>query len=865
MSSGGGAHPFYNLIANNEPILTTHHHNPTHDHQHPHPHHHHQHHPHSYIHHNHHNTIIHDHHSPPPPYSPLHSVLKPSHLGYTHAAPVAKSSPPSSSSSLPFGGIAPELLSDIPDGGRFKYQRELSPKVNHIYSQYLKGGGGAGGKHCDESATSGGDHFSNDGPVDDDDDDHHHRHGFSSGFGDFDSAFRVADDQIKDYERANQEYLARDSRGLNFSAYIYVATLHAKYNEFLTDYISKSKCYDKYKSTVGMSKMDIPSNGWSDNKYCDIQRSDSDYVDCHPNDKYRRLDGRCNNPMHANWGSNFHCHRRLLPPDYADGIQAPRRAIDGKELPNPRLLTNILMPDLPLDDPKRTSMHMIWGQFVVHDTFKTIQSLGLAINCCNPRGGGGSRRPHPECFPIDNIPTDKLTARFNQRCINFVRSASCNTCHLGPRNQLNAATPTLDLSHVYGGNLINNSFVLREFKGGRLRGQRDQKGGIILPVAQLPRDQDTVDLTQCTPPAERPWQQCFHSGDGVRSNQNPLVNSLHIAMHRRHNQHAGALSKVNPHWSDEILFQEARRLLIGEYQKIVFGEYIPSLLGKKVVDYYDLDVREQHGFTKYNPKLDPSSIQAVGVAGMRMGHSQVASLFRIIQKTQESFAFNLRDKFFDVSDLYDGLASGLIKGLVEDSDRNVDPFVVTDVKDFLFFNPRQPSVVDLPAININRGRDHGVPAYVYYLEYCTGVRVHKWSDLNKFIPAENVQKLRSLYKHFKDIDLFVGGLHEVHVGGGSALGPTFSCLNAIQFHHWKYGDRYYFEHGKQAGSFTPEQLDNIRQTTSLSNLLCKTMDLKSIQVNPMFIPSHSSNPKISCQVLPEIDYELWRDVHYFKK
>ncbi|CAG2115667.1 unnamed protein product, partial [Medioppia subpectinata] len=433
-----------------------------------------------------------------------------------------------------------------------------------------------------------------------------------------------------------------------------------------------------------------------------------------------------------------------------------------------------------------------------------------------------------------------------------------------PRNQMNAATPTLDLSHVYGGNLMNNSYLLRTFTGGRLRGSAAADGSTILPVAELPRDQDSLDLTQCRPPQERPWLTCFHSGDGIRSNQNPLVQSLHVLFHNRHNQHASALAKVNPHWTDEILFQEARRILIAEYTKIVYAEYLPSLLGKKVMDYYDLDVRE-HGFTKYNPKLDPSSIQAVGVAALRMGHSQIASLFRIIQKTHDSYAFNLRDKFFDVSDLYDGLTSGIVKGLLEDSDRNVDPFIVTDVKDFLFFNPRQPGVVDLPAININRGRDHGVPGYVYYLQYCTGAAIHSWSELSKFIPAENVRKLQSLYKSYKDIDLFVGGLSEFHLDG-SILGPTFTCLNAIQFYHSKYGDRFYFEHGHESSAFSSEQLECIRQTTSLANLLCKTANLGSIQVNPMFIPSHSSNPKISCHKLPDIDYELWRDVgSYFKK
>lgn len=53
---------------------------------------------------------------------------------------------------------------------------------------------------------------------------------------------------------------------------------------------------------------------------------------------------------------------------------------------------------------------------------------------------------------------------------------------------------------------------------------------------------------------------------------------------------------------------------------------------------------------------------------------------------------------------------------------------------------------------------------------------------------------------FRDIDLFIGGLSE-NKAFGSILGPTFGCLNGIQFHHWKFGDRFYFEHGGEAGSF----------------------------------------------------------------
>jgi hypothetical protein len=91
-----------------------------------------------------------------------------------------------------------------------------------------------------------------------------------------------------------------------------------------------------------------------------------------------------------------------------------------------------------------------------------------------------------------------------------------------------------------------------------LRASSDLRGEETLPIRNLPQEQDPLDLTPCNEPLERPDLTCFHSGDGIRANQNPGVNSIHVVMHRRHNQHAEALSKVNPHWDDETLFQEAR-------------------------------------------------------------------------------------------------------------------------------------------------------------------------------------------------------------------------------------------------------------------------------------------------------------------
>jgi len=51
----------------------------------------------------------------------------------------------------------------------------------------------------------------------------------------------------------------------------------------------------------------------------------------------------------------------------------------------------------------------------------------------------------------------------------------------------------------------------------------------------------------------------------------------------------------------------------------------------------------------------------------------------------------------------------------------------------------------------------------------------------------------------------VGGISERRLKG-NAMGPTFSCINAMQWYHSKFGDRFFYEHGDEAGSFTMGKL-----------------------------------------------------------
>lgn len=109
---------------------------------------------------------------------------------------------------------------------------------------------------------------------------------------------------------------------------------------------------------------------------------------------------------------------------------------------------------------------------------------------------------------------------------------------------------------------------------------------------------------------------------------------------------------------------------------------------------------------------------------------------------------------------------------------------------------------DLISLNIWRGRDHGLAGYNTYRGLCGLPRVTSFQQLLTVMEPSVVERLAAVYRSVDDIDLYIGGLVERHLPG-SMLGPVFSCIIADQFARLKEGDRFFYEHGGQPGSFTP--------------------------------------------------------------
>lgn len=92
---------------------------------------------------------------------------------------------------------------------------------------------------------------------------------------------------------------------------------------------------------------------------------------CNNRNIYRTADATCNNQINPTQGKAVSTFSRLLAPDYSDGINLPRRAKDGGELPNPRLVSLRISPEAKLESSLISLLLMQFGQFIDHDLTRT--------------------------------------------------------------------------------------------------------------------------------------------------------------------------------------------------------------------------------------------------------------------------------------------------------------------------------------------------------------------------------------------------------------------------------------------------------------------------------------------------------------
>jgi len=267
----------------------------------------------------------------------------------------------------------------------------------------------------------------------------------------------------------------------------------------------------------------------------------------------------------------------------------------------------------------------------------------------------------------------------------------------------------------------------------------------------------------------------FLAGD-ERVNENINLIALHTIFAREHNTVAVEVAAAYPGFNDEQIYQLARHITAAEMQAVVYHEFIPALTGSKLPRY--------RGYRR--------NVRAV---------------------------VSNEDTFFKPEVFLEDTIEGLFRGMMGGFASEVDNGITGEVRNFLVDEPKSEEQLDLPALNIQRGRDHGLPV-------CNQVRrrfgLAPFPSFEQMSSSsEVVARLRMAYDNVNDVDTWICGISEDHARG-SSLGVLFHRIVRREFTRLRDGDRFYFEN---PGYFTRDQ---IRKIATIRKLVGRNNQLGNI-------------------------------------
>jgi len=434
-----------------------------------------------------------------------------------------------------------------------------------------------------------------------------------------------------------------------------------------------------------------------------------------PNFEFQSLDGTRNNRAHPEWGKAGTNYSRVAPANYADGHSA---MVAG---PNTRYVSNRVFNDTSqniFSENRVTQWGFVWGQFLDH-------TIGLRDDV-----GETANVPFNSSDPLETFTN-------NLGVVPFIRSnAAPGTGVDNAREQVNTVSSYVDAWAVYGGAQER----LEWLRAGPVDGNmRNNSAFLLLPDRYLPRRDSRGNATDAPTMAvdgrlmAQP-DSAMVAGD-VRANENIGLTATHTLFAREHNRIVSRL----PRWlSEEQKFQIARRIVIAEQQWITYNEFLPAL-GIRLSPYrgYNSDVNATlsnefatvgyrahsmiHGELELETDADRYSadeLEAFEEAGVEVATSEDGE--------EVELAVPLNVAFFNPN-LVPALGLGpLLQGIGLEAEYQNDEQIDNQLRSVLFQVPSSDNpecldgpglpecfqgVVDLGALDVERGRDHGMPTY----------------------------------------------------------------------------------------------------------------------------------------------------------
>ena len=529
------------------------------------------------------------------------------------------------------------------------------------------------------------------------------------------------------------------------------------------------------------------------------------------------------------WGHhpNYETHNqqnddllRLVPSqgDPENAWIARADLLSPREISNIACIQNSSIPDeLGLSD-----MNWLWGQFISHDIDFTLTQNG--------RVDGIPERLDiviPEGDPwMDPSGTGSNLIMLFRSLYN-----TSNENDTESREHPNSVTGWLDGSAVYGSTPSVASW-LRTGEGGRLK-VTENTNGPLLPLADP--DDDTAPGMSFVgfSASER-----YIAGDS-RANEHAALTAIHILMIREHNRIADLLQTQHPDWTDEDIYQAARKYVTALIQKVTYDEYLPSM-GVYLPEYQGFD-----------PTVDPRITNAFATLSFRMGHSQIGVLTERLHENRSSISSGpiaMHDGFWNPNSLVtDGGIEPIFRGLAYTTQEANDVGYIDALRNRMFGVPGKGGM-DMCAIDIQRGRDHGIPNYGTYRQALGLSPVNNWSDITG--DPDTIQKMEQAYPDINIADPLMAMYAEEHPSDG-ILGESMNALLLDQFLRLRDGDPLFYLNDPDLQS----SLEEIESTT-LTDIILRNTRIEALQCDSMFAETDIAamdciNENLGEEVIPD--------------
>ncbi|MGO9488136.1 MAG: peroxidase family protein [Solirubrobacteraceae bacterium] len=561
------------------------------------------------------------------------------------------------------------------------------------------------------------------------------------------------------------------------------------------------------------------------------------------------LNGTGNNLAHPSWGAAGTPYQRLAPANYADGVGA---MVGG---PNPRYVSNRVFNSLGVDifSPRNVSQWAwVWGQFVDH----TIE-----------RAEPGSEEANISFEAND--PLERFTDTLG--VIPFTRNAVAPGTGTGagnPRQQVNMVNSYIDGAALYG----SSQSRLEWMRTGPDNGNPAAAGALLLlPKKYLPLE----SARGAAHPApsmvvegalEGDPQNAVVAGD-ARANENAELTAVTTLFAREHNRIA---KKLPSSLSSEERFQIARLFVGAEEQYITYNEFLPAV-GVTLSPYdgyqpnVDPEVNDEFATVGYRAHSMVNGEEHVEVPASKFRGSKLAALEAMgigvetspASRSQLRLTISQGAAFFDPAVVSTIGLGPILAGLGEEPSYRNDEQIDDSLRSILFAipqpgtdpalcfeNPQEPGcfsvVEDLGAIDIERGRDNGIPSYNRMREAVglapqstftevTGESSEEFPVGDPLLPPSDqidnphildftsmqnfygepiapgseeravqatrrttlAARLKAIYGSVDNMDAIVGMMSEPHLPG-SELGELQQALWRKQFEALRDGDRFFY-------------------------------------------------------------------------